>query len=194
MKANIKLAWEATDIGELTKIVGIEITLCKNSVSVSQQKYFKNILWQEHMHNANPVGTPLDPDIQLESNMDGNQGDWSNSYTWLLGELQWVANAMWPDIAYAVNKLAVYTANPSLQHISALKWILHYLARTKSLSITYTLNPYLNRANKFILQLCWCCLCKCQWPEIYLRLHVPGFRASNYLEVKEANNACLIIN
>jgi len=142
MKTNIKLAWEATDIGKLTKIVGIEITLHENSVSVSQQNYVENILWQEHMHNANPVETPLDPNIQLEPNLDGNQGDQSTSYAQLLGELQWIANATWPDIAYAVNKLAAYTANPSLQYIGMLKQILCYLARTKSLGITYTLNPY----------------------------------------------------
>jgi len=75
MKADIKLAWEATDIDEPTEIVGIEIALHKNLVSVSQQKYVENILWQEHMLNANPVEMPLDPNIQLEPNMDGNQGD-----------------------------------------------------------------------------------------------------------------------
>ena len=48
---------------------------------------------------------------------------------------------MRPDIAYAINKLAAYTANPSLQHIGALKCILRYLAGTKNLGITYSENP-----------------------------------------------------
>ena len=93
------------------------------------------------MINANPVGTPLDHNVQIEPNPDGNQGSCSNSYARLLGELQWVANVTRPDIAYAVNKLAAYTANPSLQHVGALKRILHYLARTKNLGITYSENP-----------------------------------------------------
>jgi hypothetical protein len=38
---------------------------------------------------------------------------------------------------FAVNRLAAYTANPSLQHTSALKKILYYLAGTKTYGITY---------------------------------------------------------
>jgi hypothetical protein len=55
----------------------------------------------------------------------------------LLGELQFIANSTRPDISYAVNKLAAYTANLSLQHYGALKQILRYLAGTKTLGITY---------------------------------------------------------
>jgi hypothetical protein len=62
----------------------------------------------------------------------------TNSYARLLGELQFIANSTRPDISYAVNKLAAYTANPSLQHHSALKQILRYLAGTKTLGITYS--------------------------------------------------------
>ena len=141
IKNYIKSEWEATDIGEPNKIVGIEITINENSISISQQKYIENILRQEHMNGANPVGTPLDLNVQIEPNPDGNQGSRSNSYARLLGELQWVANVTRPDIAYAINKLATYTANPSLQHVSILKRILRYLAGTKNLGITYSENP-----------------------------------------------------
>ena len=95
---------------------------------------------------ADPVGTPLDHDIQLETNPDGTNGNRSNSFAHLLGELQWVANATRPDIAYAVDKLAAYTANPSLQHVTALKQILPYLTRTKNFSITYQINPNNNNS------------------------------------------------
>jgi len=82
----------------------------------------------------------LDHNVQIEPNPDGNQGSRSNSYARLIGELQWVANVTRPDIAYAVNRLATYTANPSLQHVGALKRILRYLAGTKNLGITYSKN------------------------------------------------------
>jgi len=55
----------------------------------------------------------------------------------LLGELQFIANSTRSDIFYAVNKLATYTTNQSLQHYGALKWILWYLAGMKTLGITY---------------------------------------------------------
>ena len=37
-----------------------------------------------------------------------------------------------------MNQLAAYTVNPSLQHVTALKRILQYLAGTKTLGITYS--------------------------------------------------------
>ena len=77
----------------------------------------------------------------IEPNPDGNQGDRSNSYARLLGELQFIANATRPDIAFAVNKLASYTANPSLQHSGMLKRVLRYLAGTKEYAIKYLANP-----------------------------------------------------
>ena len=46
-------------------------------------------------------------------------------------------NATRPDIVFVVNRLAAYTANPSLQHVGALKWILKYLAGTRTHGITH---------------------------------------------------------
>jgi hypothetical protein len=89
------------------------------------------------MDRANPVGMPLDLEVKLEPNLDGNTGDRSNSYAWLIGELQFIANAMRPDITYAISRLSSYTANPTMQHVSALKRVLRYLSGTKSYGITY---------------------------------------------------------
>jgi len=58
----------------------------------------------------------LDPNVKILDNPEGSKGDQSNAYAQLLGELQFVANATRPDIAFSVNQLALYTANPSMQH------------------------------------------------------------------------------
>jgi hypothetical protein len=136
-KAHLRAEWEMTDMGEPTKIVGIEITRSKDAISISQKCYIENILKQQGMQDANPVGMPMDPNKKLEPNPDGGDGNRSNSFAKLLGELQFLANATRPGIAYAVNRLASYTANPSLQHSTALKWILRYLAGTRDYGITY---------------------------------------------------------
>jgi hypothetical protein len=44
------------------------------------------------------------------------------------------------DISYPVNRLGTYTANPGIQHYSAVKWILRYLAGTRPLGITYCIS------------------------------------------------------
>jgi hypothetical protein len=50
---------------------------------------------------------------------------------------------------YAVNKLASYTANLSLQHSIALKRILRYLAGTKNFGIIYSKNASDTNGNIF---------------------------------------------
>ena len=49
---------------------------------------------------------------------------------------------MRPDICYVVNRLAAYTANPGLQHTTALKRILCYLSRTRTYGIVYRSLPH----------------------------------------------------
>ena len=73
------------------------------------------------MDKANPVGMPLNPNMALEPNLDRNIGNHSNSYARLIGELQFITNTTRPDIAYAISKLSAYTANLTMQHVTALK-------------------------------------------------------------------------
>ena len=121
MKEEIKSEWEVTDLGELAKIVGTEIKRNNDSITITQGKYINTILKREGMDDTNPVSMPMDLNIKIQPNPDGNKGNRSNYYAKLLGELQFLTNSTRPDIAYAVNKLATYTANPSLQHVGALK-------------------------------------------------------------------------
>ena len=94
------------------------------------------------MTRANPVATPMDPNNTPKPTENTAAIDQSNLYMQLLGELQYLANAMQPDIAYAVHKLASYTANPTLEHHSALKRILRYLKGTTTYGITYKRQIY----------------------------------------------------
>jgi hypothetical protein len=103
IKNEINQEWEVTDLGEPSKIMGIEIMLKDHSIMISQQKYIESILRQEGLNCANPVSTPLDPNIPLELNPNGNKGDRSNPFAKLVGELQFLTNTTWPDIAYAIN-------------------------------------------------------------------------------------------
>ena len=76
------------------------------------------------MEQSNAVLTPLDPNVLLMPNLEGNIGNCSNLFARLLSELQDLVNATCLDITYTANRLVSYTANPSLQHVTALKHIL----------------------------------------------------------------------
>ena len=101
------------------------------------------------MAEANLVGMPLDPNVKIGLNPVHNEPNRSNSYAKLLGELQYVANAIRPDISYAVNKLASYTANLSLEHYGSLRHILRYLVGTRDYGITYRKSDGLNNKTNF---------------------------------------------
>jgi len=90
---------------------------------------------------------PLEHNAKFKPNPDGNAGSRSNSYAQLMGKLQFIANAMRPDIAYMVSKLLSYTANPSMQHVTMLKRVLQYLSETRSYGITY--HDVLGHPNQF---------------------------------------------
>ena len=93
------------------------------------------------MDTCNAVSTPLDPNVALVPNPEDNEINCSNDYARLLGELQYILNTSRLDITYAVNRLASYTGNPSLQHYTAIKWILCYLSGTRTHRITYKAMP-----------------------------------------------------
>jgi hypothetical protein len=149
MKNSLRSEWELTDLGEPRKIIGIEIKRTDNSITISQQKYIETLLRREMMADVNPIGMPMDPNGKLGPNIEINKPNCSNTYARLLGKLQYISNSTRPDISYAVNKLAAYTANPSLQHYGALKRILRYLAGTKTLGITYSSKDATQDGNLF---------------------------------------------
>jgi hypothetical protein len=71
-KAGLKAEWELNDLGNPVKIVGIEIELGDHFVMISQCRYLENILQKEGIDKVNLVGMPLDSDVTLKPNPDGN--------------------------------------------------------------------------------------------------------------------------
>jgi hypothetical protein len=64
------------------------------------------------MLDANLVAMLMDPNLRFEPNPDGNEGgNRSNLYAQLLGELQFLANATRPDIAYALHIVQIQPYN-----------------------------------------------------------------------------------
>ena len=74
-KSDLRTQWEVTDLGEPTKIIGIEITQTNDSITISQKVYIKSILEHEGLSKINSITMPLDPNIKLVPNPDGNEGN-----------------------------------------------------------------------------------------------------------------------
>ena len=143
LKQDLKRLFDITDLGEPNKLVGIEFTRDRErgTLTIRQTKYIESILEKYGMQDANPVSTPLDPNVKLEPREKSAEPQpHGSNYTSLTGSLMYATIGTRPDIAYAVNKLCSFNSNPDLAHWAAAKRVLRYLKGTKELGITYTKN------------------------------------------------------
>jgi hypothetical protein len=133
--------------------MGINQNPTDNSIKIFQTAYIDSLLKKHGLEDANPVSTPLDPNIKLdldhdESNNSEMQGEISErvttSYATLIGSLMYLAIGTRPDIAYSVQRLAQFTQNPKPVHWTAVKRIFRYLKGTRTLGITYEGSNELN--------------------------------------------------
>ena len=71
-----------------SKIIRIEISQSENQITISQKQYLLSILQKEGMDKANPVSMPLNPNVKLEPNLEGqDDSERQNAYASLLGSL-----------------------------------------------------------------------------------------------------------
>jgi len=64
-KSDLCTEWEVTDLGELSKIIGVKITQIKESLTILQKVYIESILECKGLSKINSVLTLLDLNIKL---------------------------------------------------------------------------------------------------------------------------------
>ena len=153
MKRDLQSLFEITDLGEPSKIVGIEIhrDYKHKTITISQRQYIKSILAKEGLLDCNSVGMPMNPNEKLiPSEGETGEDGYAHSYASLIGSLMYLAVATRPDIAYAVYHLGSFMANPSMAHWSAAKRVLRYLSGTRDYGITYRADKPSPEENHFL--------------------------------------------
>ena len=132
-----------------------------------QTAYIDSLLKKHGLENANPVSTPLDPNIKLdldpnEENNSEMQRELSKcpsiGYVTLISSLIYLAIGMWLDIAYSVQHLAQFTQDPKPVHWTAVKQIFWYLKGTRTLGLNYWDQSSLGMSEQGgVLELFWAC-------------------------------------
>jgi hypothetical protein len=144
IKRKLAQQYEMEDMGEATFILGIDIKRNRSnrSISIGQSAYFNTLLQRHGMTNCKSVSTPMDPGAtyELMAAADGYQASLTltRDYQSIIGGLMFAAICTRPDIAFAVNRLARYCANPTQAHYTAAKRILRYMKGTIDYRINYT--------------------------------------------------------
>jgi hypothetical protein len=111
-------------------IVGVEVSCIDQGFDLRQKKLIDKVLtdhWDQVSLACSPLPTGYTADSATE---DGNKSN-STEYLSLVGILSYLAVGTQPNIAFAVNYMARFSATPLPNHWKALCHIVNYIARTK---------------------------------------------------------------
>jgi histone deacetylase 1/2 len=118
-------------LGLVDYFLGIEVHhLPSGALLLNQRKYIRDLLCKTDMDNANPIGSPMASSCRL-SKFGSDMLPDPTLYRSTVGALQY-ATLTRPDIAFSVNKVCQFMAQPLESHWKAVKRILRYLKGTLS--------------------------------------------------------------
>lgn len=145
LKAYLSKHFKMKDLGEAKYCLGIRITRrrAEGKLWLDQQAYVEEVIQRFGMADSNPVATPADPSIRLSKTMGPKNEEEANEmkkipFKEAVGCLAFAAQVTRPDIAYAVNAVSQFSANPGRQHWEAAKRIIRYLKGTSTKKLEYS--------------------------------------------------------
>src|SRR5713101_2129528 len=133
------------DLGATSFLLGIQITRDRpnRTLSLCQRQYILDILEHFSMQNCKPVLTPMQPGLRLSSAQSLKSPEEVVAmkdvpYVSAVGALLYLATASCPSITHTVSVLCWFNNNPGMEHWKAVKYLMHYLAGTVDLKLTYS--------------------------------------------------------
>ena len=140
VKKALASKFDVKDLGKLHYFLGVKVVQDQGSkkVWIGQPAYVESILQKFGMENAKPVNTPVDTGSKLVKSTDESEGVDQTLYQSAVGNLLYLSIGTRPDITYAVSSVAKFCADPSKQHLTAVKRILRYLKGTTHLGLLYS--------------------------------------------------------
>jgi len=130
------------DLGQLSWYLNMKIERHDNgAIEITQPRYIEETLEKFGMLNCNPTKTPLRPDFKFKKASEDCSSILDKKgielYGSIVGSVGYLANTTRPDIAHAIRAAARVTAQPTEEHLIAVKHILRYLRGTSDQGITY---------------------------------------------------------
>ncbi|KAK4406656.1 Retrovirus-related Pol polyprotein from transposon TNT 1-94 [Sesamum angolense] len=136
--------FEMKDMGEAEYILGVKIhrDRSKKLLSLFQETYIKRIIERFHMHNVNPIDTPMDKSCVLSKEFcpiteEEKKRMTKIPYASAVGSLMYAMMCTRLDLCFAVGMVSRYQSNPGPDHWVAVKRILRYLKGTSNLALCY---------------------------------------------------------
>jgi hypothetical protein len=148
---HLKTEFEMKDLGKTRFCLGLQIKHLHSGILVHQSVYIHKLLEKFNMDKAYSNKTLMvvrslnkEKDVfRLWEEREGILGS-ECLYLGLIGALMYLVNSTRPDIAFAMNLLARYSAAPTKRHWTGTKQILGYLNGTKDLGLFFKKTGYLS--------------------------------------------------
>ena len=137
LKNQFMAKWECRDLGDAKEFLRMRITRKGQIIAIDQVAYLEKVLERTGMTNAKPAATPLPAGYYPEPNEGEVDPDLRQRYQVVIGSLLYIMLGTRPDIAFAVTKLAQFSANPSDEHLKKALHVCRYLAGTKDYRLVY---------------------------------------------------------
>jgi Reverse transcriptase (RNA-dependent DNA polymerase) len=115
--------WECHDLGEVKEFLCMCILQKEKDIHLDQRDYLDKVLEHFSMTNAKSAPTPLPSNWVPQLNKGKASPELLRNYQSIIGSLLYLTIGTRPDIAFAVTKLAQFSANPSQEHFERAKYI-----------------------------------------------------------------------
>lgn len=135
MKKIFCSTFKMNDLGQLSALLGINITRTENEITLDQSYYITRIIQKFGMSDCKAVATPMEG--SLPPNPSAPKFEDVNLFQQAIGSLIYLSKATRPDIAYAVSTVAQSMKNPTEEDWVKVKRIFRYLQGTTNLKLKY---------------------------------------------------------
>ena len=141
----LKKEFEIKDFGKTKYCIGLQVEHLDEGIFIHQTTYTQKVLKRFYMDKVHPLSSPMvvrsldvtkDPFRPREENEDELGPE--VPYLSAIGALMYLANSTRPDISFAVNLLARFSASPTKRHWKGIKHIFCYLQGTIDLGLFYS--------------------------------------------------------
>jgi hypothetical protein len=135
LKRAISSSFAIKDLGPLQFCLGLQIVRDRQQrlITMHQSHYVTSILEQSNMSSCALAATPQNPSVTLVAS--DAPASKTTPYRAIVGSLLYLSCCTRPDISTAVGELCRFSANPGVQHWTAVKQVLRYLQGTRPTGI-----------------------------------------------------------
>ena len=131
---DLKTAFEISDLGEASFLLGLHITYTSDGIALTQERYIGNILSRFGRENLNTVSIPLPKGITLTKGIMEQPKEQLTTYQSMIGSLMYLVTGTRPDLAYTISFVAQFSSCPTEEHIRLLNKFLDMLTERETLA------------------------------------------------------------